>query len=823
MSKEQFYSPEQIFGETDIKFRDIPVFAYKKTVADEYKDGKFTKEELLRIYRDMKYVRDFENMLLSVRTTKNYNGVEYMYTGPAHLYIGEEAAAVGEAFRLQPEDFVFGSHRSHGEVIAKGLSAIAKLPEDELLKRMESMFDGAIFNIVKAHTDEKDVKKLAVKFLFYGLTAELFGRETGFSKGLGNSMHLFVLPFGIFPNNAIVGGSAPISAGAALFKKVRKEDGVIVANIGDGSIGCGPVYEAMNFSAMDQYTTLWEEEFKGNLPLIFNIMDNGYAMGGRTNGETMAYHNVARLGAGVAVNQMHAERINGMDPLAVIDAYDRKLPLAKSGEGPVLLDVVTYRYSGHSPSDQNAYRSREEIETWQKIDSIVVFGNALVEAGIAAKEELDAIEAEVSSNIFDAFKLAIDESVSPRMNFEKEPDAIAKYMFSNQKIAKMADGEPDVFGPKEENSRWKKVQGKKHYAFKEDGSPVPASIVYSYRDALFEPIFDKFYEDPTLVSYGEDVREWGGAFGVYQGMYESIPFHRLFNSPISEATIVSSAVGYAMLGGRAVVELMYSDFMGRAGDEIFNQLAKWQSMTAGQVKMPVVLRISVGALYGAQHSQDWTSLAAHVPGLKVVFPATPYDAKGLMTSALNGTDPVLFFESQRLYGKGDEFREVPAESYEIEIGEPDIKRAGSDITILTVGATLYAAMKAAKELEEKYGVSAEVIDARSLVPFNYEKVVESVKKTGKIILASDACARGSHLNDVARNITELCFNYLDAPPVLIGAQNWITPCAELEKEFFPQAEWIIDAIDQKIMPLGISKPAHNFTTVEQINREKAGV
>ena len=349
------------------------------------------------------------------------------------------------------------------------------------------------------------------------------------------------------------------------------------------------------------------------------------------------------------------------------------------------------------------------------------------------------------------------------------------------------------------------------------------STVYSYRDAIFEPIFDKFYEDPTLVSYGEDVREWGGAFGVYTGMYESIPFHRLFNSPISEATIVSSGVGYAMLGGRCVVELMYADFMGRAGDEIFNQLAKWQSMTAGQIKMPVVLRISVGALYGAQHSQDWTSLAAHIPGLKVVFPATPYDAKGLMTSALNGTDPVLFFESQRLYGKGDEFRTVPAESYEIEIGEPDIKREGSDITILTVGATLYAAMKAAKELEEKYGISAEVIDARSLVPFNYKKVVESVKKTGKIVLASDACARGSHLNDVARNITELCFNYLDAPPVLIGAQNWITPCAELEKEFFPQKEWILDAIDQKIMPLGISKPSHNFTQVEQIRREKAGV
>ena len=823
MSKEQMYRPEEILGETDIKCKDIPVFSYKKTVKEEFESGKFTKEELVRIYRDMKFIRDFENMLLSVRTVKTFNGRDYMYTGPAHLSIGEEAAAVGEAFRLRPEDITFGSHRSHNEVIAKGLSAIEKLSDDELMKRMESMFDGRILRIVKEHTTETDVKKLAVRFLFYGLMAELFGRETGFSKGLGNSMHLFVLPFGIYPNNAIVGGSGPISAGGALYKKVMKQDGVVVCNIGDASIGCGPVYEAMNFASMDQFNTLWEDGYKGGLPLIFNIMDNGYGMGGRTNGETMAYHNVARLGAGVAVNQMHAERVNGYNPLAVIDAYDRKLPLARSGEGPVLLDVVTYRISGHSSSDQNAYRSREEIEAWQKIDSIPTFKAELIEANIATEADFEAADNEVHTVICDAFDLAIDESISPRMDLKKEPDAISRYIFSNQKIERMAEGQPDVFGPKEDNPRWKKVQKKAHFAFKEDGTPVPASAVYAYRDAIFEPIFDKYYEDPTLISYGEDVREWGGAYGVYTDMYKSIPFHRLFNSPISEATIISSGVGYAMMGGRCVVELMYADFMGRAGDEIFNQLAKWQAMTAGQIKMPVVVRISVGALYGAQHSQDWTSLAAHIPGLKVVFPATPYDAKGLMTSALNGTDPVLFFESQRLYGKGEEFHPVPSESYEIEIGEPDIKRAGSDITILTIGATLYPALKAAKELEEKYGVSAEIIDARSLVPFNYEKVIESVKKTGRIVLASDACARGSHLNDVARNITELCFNYLDAPPVLIGSENWITPCAELEKEFFPQYQWIIDAIDQKIMKLNVAEPTHNFTPVYQISKEKGGV
>lgn len=823
MSKEQFYDPNVLLHESDIHFEDIPVFAYKKTVKEEFDAGSFTKDELLTIWRDMWYIRSFENMLLEVRTKKVFNGIEYMYTGPAHLYIGEEAAPVGEAFMLQPDDFVFGSHRSHGEVIAKSLSAIEKLPEDELMKRMASMLDGKILEVVKAHFDEKDVKKLAVKFLFYGLTAELFGRETGFAKGLGNSMHLFVLPFGVYPNNAIVGGSAPISAGGALYKKINKQNGVVVCNIGDGSIGCGPVYEAMNFASMDQFRTLWEDGFKGGLPLIFNIMDNGYGMGGRTNGETMAYHNVARLGAGVNVDNMHAERVNGLDPLAVIDAYRRKLPLVKNGEGPVLLDVLTYRYTGHSPSDQNAYRSREEIDAWREFDSTVVFRHKLIEAGIASEDEFALLEKEVADNIFETFKLAIDEKISPRMDFEKEPDAIARYMFSNRKIAKMDEREPDVIGAKEDNPRWQKIQKKAHFGLKPDGSPVSAATVYAYRDALFEAILDKFYEDPTLATWGEDMREWGSAFGVYTDMYKSVPFHRLFNSPISEATIVSAAVGYAMLGGRACVELMYADFMGRAGDEIFNQLAKWQAMTAGQIKMPVVLRISVGALYGAQHSQDWTSLAAHIPGLKVVFPATPYDAKGLMTAALNGTDPVLFFESQRLYGKGELFHEVPAAPYEIEIGEPDIKRVGSDVTILTVGATLYAAMTAAKELQEKYGVSAEIIDARSLVPFNYEKVVESVKKTGRIVLASDACARGSHLNDVARNITELCFNYLDAPPVLIGSENWITPCAELEKEFFPQAQWIIDAIDQKIMPLGVAKPVHNFTPVEQIKREKAGV
>ena len=270
---------------------------------------------------------------------------------------------------------------------------------------------------------------------------------------------------------------------------------------------------------------------------------------------------------------------------------------------------------------------------------------------------------------------------------------------------------------------------------------------------------------------------------------------------------------------------MYCDFLGRAGDEVFNQLPKWQAMSGNVLKMPVVIRVSVGSKYGAQHSQDWTALAAHIPGLKVVFPVTPYDAKGLMNTALQGTDPVVFFESQRLYDIGEQFHEggVPEGYYELPFGEPDEKREGKDVTILTVGATLYRALDAAKTLEEKYNVSAEVIDARTLVPFNYEPVIESIKKTGRVVISSDASARGSFLRDLASNLTELAFDYLDAPPVVVGSRNWITPAHELEDYFFPQAEWIIDAIHEKIVPLAGHICENDFTEAEQLDRNARGI
>jgi len=226
-------------------------------------------------------------------------------------------------------------------------------------------------------------------------------------------------------------------------------------------------------------------------------------------------------------------------------------------------------------------------------------------------------------------------------------------------------------------------------------------------------------------------------------------------------------------------------------------------MSGGLLKMPVVVRVSVGSKYGAQHSQDWTTLCAHIPGLKVVFPATPYDAKGMMYTALTGTDPVIFFESQRTYGIAEEFVPggVPTGYYEVPFGLPAIRKQGKDLTILTIGATLYRAMQAAKQLETQYGLSCEVIDARSLVPFDYTLVLESVKKTRKILLVSDACERGSYLHTMASKITQFAFDELDAPPVVVGAKNWITPPDEIEDSFFPFPADMIDAIHEHILPL----------------------
>ena len=798
MPKELIVDPAVTRRREQVVFNPIPVHAYDTPIAEER--TRLGDRRLVDILRHMLIIREFETMLGDFKARGAYSGIEFVYKGPAHLSVGHEGAAVGAALPLSPRDHIFGSHRSHGEFIAKGLSAIDKLDERQLMNIMEVEQDGRILSAVQRFLKPSNERALAESFMLFGFLSEIFMRGTGFNGGMGGSMHAFFLPYGAYPNNAIVGASAGIATGAALRKKLAPEGGITLAISRAAATRSGPGYEALNVGAMAQYDRLWPEPYKGNPPVLFFFTNNFYAMGGQTRGETMGWDRLSRIGAGVSPTNLHAETVDGANPLAVIDAVTRKRALLEEGKGPALLDVETYRISGHSTTDANAYRTRDEIQAWSPYDPIAVHALALREAGILGEAEEETLRNEIKELIRTVTAAAVNPEAAPIVDIAARPTLIGGLMFSHRSH-ELGEPDPALVEAAEKSSHLRQLGKKSRTATGPDGAKLSPMRAITVRDGLFEAVLHHFLHDPALVAYGEECRDWGGAVRGDSGLAAQRPNNRRFNTPNTEAALVATAIGYAIEGGRALVELMYTDFIGRAGDEIFNQLAKWQSMSAGALKLPVVLRSSIGSKYGAQHSQDWTGLVAHIPGLKVVYPATPYDAKGLLASALASDDPVVFFESQRLYDTTEQFRAegVPTDYYRVPIGVPDVKREGSDVTILTVGPSLYAAVAAAEELQRDQGISLEIIDARSLVPFDYAPVLASVKKTGRILLVSEASERGSFLQTLSANISRFAFGDLKAPPRVLGSPNWIVPGAEMESTYFPQAHDIIDVVRGELL------------------------
>lgn len=797
MPKDLLVDPAVALSAGRLATPDIAIHAYATPLAEEISAR--GADTLVGALRDMLVIREFEGMLAAFKATGNYRGITYTYKGPAHLSIGQEAAAVGSAMALDPADHIFGSHRSHGEFLAKGLAAVTRL-DSGVLGRILAEHDGGRLRDTVARAFGREGRGLAEDFLLFGFLAEIFMRENGFNGGMGGSMHAFFPPFGCYPNNAIVGASAGIAAGAALRRRLAKDGGITVAHAGDGATGCGPVWEAMNFAAMGQYDRLWQDGGGRGLPVLFFFTNNFYAMGGQTAGETMAWDRLSRIGAGIAPSALHAETVDGTNPLAVADAVARQRALLLAGEGPALLDVECYRLCGHSTTDANAYRTRDEIKLWEGHDPIRRFAESLTEAGVLTEAAVEAMREEVADRIEAITRAAVDPAIAPPVDVTSEPVRIGKLMFSHRETALPATPTPGVGDPAA--SAALRGLGRKSRAGRgEDGTTLPPLRAITLRDALTEAIVHHMRQDDRLVAWGEECREWGGAFGVYRGLADILPHHRLFNAPISEAAIVAAAVGHAIEGGRSLVELMYADFIGRAGDEIFNQMAKWQAMSGGRLSLPVVLRASIGSKYGAQHSQDWTGLITHVPGLKVIYPATPYDAKGLMASALASEDPIVVFESQRLYDKVELFRHegVPADYYRVPFGVPETKRPGRELTILTIGPALYPALEAAGELSVA-GIEAEIIDARTLVPFDYAPVLESLARTGRFLAVTEASERGSFAQTIAANVARHGFASLKAPPRVIGAPNWIVPGADMEATYFPQAHDIVDVVMTDFYP-----------------------
>ncbi|MBQ8177787.1 MAG: dehydrogenase [Clostridia bacterium] len=753
--------PDQLLAKGKITLKDVELNAYEASLESEL--SRYGKEALLDVYRDMVYLREFEKVL-EISRKEGLLGYKFSYA--SHLAIGQEAVAVGEALALRKEDIIFGTHRSHGEFLAKSLRAIRLMSDSELQDVLEN-YPTPTYDSIK-NSLSGSAKERALDFILYGAYAEIFARTSGLQRGLGGSMHLHFTPFGVYPSNAIVGGSAPLAVGGALYNRINGKDGIVVANVGDGALNCGAVYEAIALATMNQYSTLWAE--KKGLPLLFVVSDNLYARGGNTKTETGSYDNPARLGAGFTSNQMNAESVNGLDPLAVADAVSRARQGLERGKGATLLNAVTYRHSEHSIGD-NPSRDSAEVDAWLSLDPLLTYPQKLIDAGLLTLEDKLAIEHEAHQRVMRAYSLATRDDISPKQDFSGNAADIESYAFNGGHT----DNAPSSYDFSD-NSEYTKLLQK--------GGDL------TLRDALTLGVIEGFKGDDTLVAYGEDVRGWNSPNSVFYGLDQTLPYERLFNTPISESAIVGAEVGYAMRGGTVLAELLYADFLTRSADEIINQSAKWQSLSGGTLKLPLTLRLPVGRSYGGQHSQDLSGLIARVPGLKVYYPVTPYDALATMRECLRSTDPSIIFEPKEYYGVKEDFTTIPMTPYPLE---PTSKKAsGNYATIVAIGSVLYSAISAVKAS----GKALDVFSLVSLSPVDYAPIVDSVKATGKLIVCGESTLSGGLMTDIVATIQKECFGYLKAPIEIVSLPNSIIPPSGKDSGIYELEAKILKAINK---------------------------
>ena len=732
----------------------ISGFDYSGTLATEIAAGGITGAEALDLLDDMLAIRELEDTIVRLRSGGYEPLPGYDYRGPTHVSIGQEASPVGACSVLRVDDNITSSHRGHGDAVAKGFAAIRSMSDAALRARVPGSAGGTREELLEAALEEH----------IYRVIAELFGKDEGYGAGRGGGMHIGDFSTGNLGANAIVGGSVPIATGAAMAHRYERTDQVVCCFAGDGAYANGVVLESLNWAAQAQWTNHLAGDHAYGLPVIYFIQNNHYGMTHHTDDEVMGIRHLARRAAGFAENNMHAETVDGMDVLAVRDAVRRAVALCRAGDGPVLIEASTYRYYGHSLSDpRNEYRTRDEEAAWRAVDAIERLRRQILAAGVADEATVSAVETRVRERNARA-------AVRASRATDPDPADALKFLYTDTTSDVLPAGQGDValFAP---------VPVSKQAA---DGA-------ITYRDALREALAEEMVRDRRVIFYGEDVADYGGAFKLTKGLLESFGRDRIFNTPISEAAICGTAVGAAIVGLRPVVELMYMDFALMASDQIANQAAKWHFMSGGQVEVPLVVRASVGAGkgYGGQHSQSLESLFTHLPGIYVVYPSNPADAKGLLKSAIRTNNPVLFVESQGLYPtKGP----VPEGEHLVPIGVANVARQGADITLVGWGPAVPDALAAADRLAAEDGVEAEVIDLRSLVPLDLEAVLASVRKTGRCVVASQAVLGGSFVNEVVARIQEEAFDFLDAPIARIGATNGISPQAQgLEQAFLPNA------------------------------------
>jgi 2-oxoisovalerate dehydrogenase E1 component len=742
------------FRKGELCFPGIPLFRYEGALKQEIDKG-YSREDALWHFRLMLLVRQFEQLIVDMKAGKFVPLEGFSFIGATHLSLGQEAVAVGAISAIGPEDYITSTHRGHGHSIVKTALALMAKPDKALETLLEDarpfLFEGAALR-----------DKILNLHLFRTM-AELFGKEEGYCRGRGGGMHIADFNSGHLGANAIVGGSYGIAVGAALGSKLRKDGRVVLCLMGDGATNNGICHEAYNFATQKQFQD-------GGVPVIFLIENNQYGMTGQQKGEVTGVEYLSQRAAGYNEVNMNAEVVDGMDLLAVRDAVRRGAEICRDGKGPVVIECETYRWMGHSLSDLcTAYRSKDEEEAWKAKDPVKGFACQLVEAGILGEKEVASLIEEARGRIENAARLAARAT-------DPDPASISEGLFSRT-VSETVEPPWD---------RVTTLSPPRRYQRDGEGRIL-------MRHAIAEALTEEMLRDKRVILYGEDVADYGGAFQVTSGLLNIFGRERVFNAPISEACIAGSAVGLGMVGMRPVAEIMYIDFVPLALDQIGNQAAKNRYMFGGKAKIPMVIRTTIGGGkgYAGQHSQSLEAILTHFPGLKVVAPSSPAEAKGLLKSAIRDNDPVVFIEHQLLY---TEKGPVPEGEFLIPIGPARIAREGRDVTVVAYSLMVQRALRAAERAAQD-GISVEVVDARTLVPLDEATIIRSVEKTGRALCVCQAPLTGCFAEHIAYKVQERCFGVLKSPVGILAAYDVPPPmAASLENENIPSAARIHDRI-----------------------------
>jgi len=572
------------------------------------------------------------------------------------------------------------------------------------------------------------------------LFCQLMGREGGYTKGRDRTFH-----FGLMEKNLVgmishLAAMLPVACGLGLSSQLAGTQRVALSMIGDGATREGDFHEALNLAAV------WK------LPVIFVVENNQYGLSTPVD-DVFVGRNFAAAATGYG---MKGKVVDGNNIFKVIETIQQAAYRARNGGGPTLVEMKTFRMRGHEEASGIKYVPKELFDKWDKKDPLLNLNKRILRDKLLSQEEMDAIKAD----------------------YDQQVEEAAEYALSQPFVSSTRDDElRDVFAPSSTPAL--STNGEKS--------------VVRFIDAVTQGLKQAMEEDAKIVVMGQDIAEYGGVFKVTAGFVEQFGKDRVRNTPIIESGAIGAGVGLALGGYRPVVEMQYADFISCGFNQIVNNLAtthyRWGA------PLPVTIRAPFGGHIGAGpfHSQSMEAWFCHVPGLKVVIPSSPYDAKGLLKAAIDDPNPVLFFEHKALYRslKG----EVPVEPYAIPLGSARVVLEGSDMTIVTYGIGVRWALEEAA-FQQSHGHSIEIVDLRTLVPWDKETVFNSVRKTNKVLILHEAALTGGFGGEIASNIAEECFMDLDAPPVRVAAENTPIPFSStLEKEIYSPLPRLRPAID----------------------------